>query len=506
MSRCRTRLTPRGDEAQRPKPKAEAKGQSQRPYKDAGVTGVEKRDVAPGARGPERGPRARGLLAGYRLAEGGGRQPTPLPPPLASSLPACYPPYLPPSLPLPLLPSLSSAPNSLSPSLAASLQVASQQEVQAELHEVRRRGGTLRQSLRDMQSEVSRIQGESADVSGASVEAEGELREVHAEQVRAVNEALQGAWEAEAREHRAARRKLDTLRECIRPVQQQLARLAVVAAFWREDLLRSHPALGSYDAGRALFPAPAEAAWDDEATAPENARALYRCVEALVAESARVVAAGGAPAALPAPGDSAMLRAERLALESELERLTGHQSRDVAGADGHPRQDARALSPELLGLRAPPRVSQSPAWPPSPVPRGGTALRGSAAGNRSSVASTMSSVSLRGEQLALPSQQAWEPSTGAAAALRQAWPPQALSAAPPPRRSASGPLYRLSAPAPALAQASATAAASRSLRRSLQALVEGPGTGAAAGTPSPSPAKALSEPSSSTLPTSGTRS
>lgn len=350
-------------------------------------------------------------------------------------------------------------------------EISAQREVRLELQETERRVASLKKHLQEPEQEA--IPGEAGHAAEngsqgfctrepvqaarphvapaiavgvlAMVAAQAELNEIRTGQVHAVNEALREAWEAEAREHRVVQRRLHTLETCMRPVQQQLLRLTEIARLWREDLLRSRPvaerrtsaANGKADRGGGsgiaeteLPSPPSELCWDDEGRRPEAVKALCACVEVLAAETSHRLAEVDSSRRLAistqqSASESFILRAERLALERELERLTPlHDPHKEACHN-----PAVLQSPQLtrrtnvsasslgtghgsVGIRdQPEKVEQtSPStssrqvvhqentiWPSSPVPRERAALRGNNAGgmaNRRSTGALWSSVSL----------------------------------------------------------------------------------------------------------------
>ncbi|CAE8617941.1 unnamed protein product, partial [Polarella glacialis] len=348
--------------------------------------------------------------------------------------------------------------------------VTAQRELTSELDEVRRQNGWLRQHL-DGEGEPEELRGvRSAEprpklepafpwsasrsvsssqeidaglVGGADqyMPAEEELRILQANQAQAVNEALQVAWEAEAREHRSAQRRLQSLEACcLRPARQQLLRLADICTSWRHELLGlgAGQDRGRGDAGalpivpsaqtlRALYDedgAPGLRSLEDEQSFlraqdletrfSEAANAICACIEGLASESSRRLASlpaaaqaavpqlpcchGGSSAAArrePTAAESSglQLRAERVALESELERLD-LEARESARPQSHEPRGRRSSSlsrgvsfwgPAGAGVGScdsssvppgsPGRTSSSAhqfqqSWPPSPRPRG----------------------------------------------------------------------------------------------------------------------------------------
>uniref|UniRef100_A0A7S4Q5S8 Uncharacterized protein n=1 Tax=Alexandrium monilatum TaxID=311494 RepID=A0A7S4Q5S8_9DINO len=329
-------------------------------------------------------------------------------------------------------------------------EVASQRSMQRELEETQQRIAGLRQQLHDLHEaqEEAEVEADPACVesagehepvasSGGAVGstalarggcgaaeagscAEQQLSALRTGQARALNEALREAWEAEARDHRALQRKLQAWEGSLRPVLQQLLRLTEVARLWREDLLRSgspperRVSIGDGEGDRgggsgplevALPAPPPEACWEEEPKRPEAARALCLCVEALAAETFRRIGENescrrAALAAQQSANDSFLLRAERLALERELERLTPAGLHQMPEANASysvapsPRLSSsagtsRGLLPphDAAGRADPPSPSASSrqviqqdrnVWPPSPVPR--RPRRGPAAG------------------------------------------------------------------------------------------------------------------------------
>jgi len=221
-----------------------------------------------------------------------------------------------------------------------------QHSMRGELEEAQRRCGWLRQRLQTTQVQCEDLdagrvgQGNGNAGQPGPTAAEEQLEQLHAGRTRAANEALRAAWEAEARDHRVAREKLEALRKCMQPVQQHLVRLAEAARHWRHGLLRTRrpppdclgplALAGDGDRGGGAIAAledalpqpPAELALDDEERVPDAARALCVCVEALAGESARQLAEADAERRALGGAENLALQAERLALHRELELLS----------------------------------------------------------------------------------------------------------------------------------------------------------------------------------------
>ncbi|CAK0866633.1 unnamed protein product, partial [Prorocentrum cordatum] len=273
-------------------------------------------------------------------------------------------------------------------------EAAAQQGLRLELSEARARGHGLRQRLRQAPADHGGADGgrelallrpaEGGLAAGPSEEA--------GRQLPTVSGALRAAWEAEAREQRAAQKRLTALQDCMAPLQQQLLRLRETARGWRERLLRPGPC------GAPLPPVPDEAAWnamlahavaagrgDLEYTggAAAAAGALCECIEALVEETSRQLAAAGEGAA-PA-GQERLLTAEGQALRQELEQLER-------------RARQRPPSPGLGSTPTSSCAGDPPGEPRAAGAGEGVAAPGSAHSRRSTAGSSASSASVRGSR------------------------------------------------------------------------------------------------------------
>lgn len=331
-------------------------------------------------------------------------------------------------------------------------EVLAQQELRQELQEAQQRATSMRQQLQELQQETveharsaprSIVEGGEDIRAGLSpdslLDTEQELSEARAEQIQAVNEALQAAWEAETREHRSIQRELAALQACAQPVQKHLVRLTALASLWRESLLRSGPSAqlrrcggagggggGEGDRGGGFWPAemdlpapPAEFVLDSAGAPRQAMAALCACFEALAIETSQQLAEAEArrgqsfermpPAAARCQAtDAQALRAERLALERELERLTPPsagqlrsrvQSTLMAAAGPTPGSSVSQDFHETpSSTQARHLAIRGVAFPPSPMPtaRGSAPVAGvlRSSGRGGSVGSSMSSISL----------------------------------------------------------------------------------------------------------------
>lgn len=105
-------------------------------------------------------------------------------------------------------------------------EVAAQRDGWAELEEMNQQNLQLRQQLETSQLSLEKAKGAKERDGNKSFETEqGESEDRHKATV--VSEALQVAWEGEAREHRQAQQKLQSLQtSCLNPARQELLRLA----------------------------------------------------------------------------------------------------------------------------------------------------------------------------------------------------------------------------------------------------------------------------------------
>lgn len=333
-------------------------------------------------------------------------------------------------------------------------EAAAQGALREELQEVRRNIAWRRQHLQELQRETKHLDishsssGGVDDLVGLLDEdcdpytvfspVQRDLDRARNEQVSEVNEALQTAWEAETREGRSIQRRISALQSRLQPLQKQLVRMTEVASLWRESLRRSAAAgkLHALNNGAGLPRPPEDAKWDDASGAQVAMQMLCACVAALTAETSRQVESvkrsDGAQdmygasiiAALHqerSPASEEALRAERIALEEELERLTPSIPKKLkAHTEAITTPSVSSISREVqhdtatsYELQEPPATPlqkrrsvhepEAPAWTSSPRPlgraRAGTSiLRSRSVGGFGacgcSMASTVSSVSL----------------------------------------------------------------------------------------------------------------
>lgn len=167
--------------------------------------------------------------------------------------------------------------------------VGTQKELRCELGEERQACQFLRRSLEAMEFETawsshSRDLAIPQSATSCNSAAGVALREMRNGQVRAVSEALQCAWEAEAHERRVVDQQLGTLKARWEPLQRQLVQLSRLASRWREAL---------HDCGElpnVLPSLPPSSAWDDEIGVGKAFEMLQVFLKALAEESLRRIA------------------------------------------------------------------------------------------------------------------------------------------------------------------------------------------------------------------------
>jgi len=222
---------------------------------------------------------------------------------------------------------------------------AAQQKVRAELEEVQRSEGWLRQSV---QSLLRNAHVDDLGFQASPDDSKAEMDEFRSGQMSSVNEALRTAWEAEAREHRMVQKTFEALSLQMQPIQEDLYRLTNTLRHWREDLLRTgHTPDGAHPAFQQALPAPpAELSWEDQDSTSDAVRALCACLEALTSESRRRLYEAVGASRRMSSHDGLLLQAEALALHEELERCSQNplQSQPVTTS---------LVRPEMLGSAEP---------------------------------------------------------------------------------------------------------------------------------------------------------
>eukprot|EP00931_Biecheleriopsis_adriatica_P071051 TRINITY_DN44906_c0_g1_i1.p1 TRINITY_DN44906_c0_g1~~TRINITY_DN44906_c0_g1_i1.p1 ORF type:complete len:820 (+),score=205.06 TRINITY_DN44906_c0_g1_i1:75-2462(+) len=223
-------------------------------------------------------------------------------------------------------------------------EIMSQRELSSELEEVRQHNADLTQRLHD--KACSQLDTSQPEVLAPGEEtasaADVELQSLRLGQAQAVNRALQAAWEGEAREHRLARRRLQSLElSCLAPARQHVRDLAQLGSTWQQSVLhlRRMSQEGSVDDAalqeaqeEPLPDVPTEAlkGLQEQRLSCDIVREICTCLERLALETTRRLRASPAePAALPAEPtalgrdeEQEQLRAERQSLEWELGQLT----------------------------------------------------------------------------------------------------------------------------------------------------------------------------------------
>lgn len=237
-------------------------------------------------------------------------------------------------------------------------EAATQQVARKELEEAQRRVERLRQSVLEtaadaMNSGADDSSRGASQTLGARVQAARAQRarsdQIRSEQLRTVSEALRGSWEAETRNHRAAKRRLDGLKANLLPAQEHLLMLMEDLRLWREDLTKSSRLSSEWDVSSTeneLPMLPADVDWQDTVSLPETAKALYSAFEAMAAETLRQLehaesqSQGGelcsdefGPQFGTTKAEGYLLREERLALQRELDRLTTGQGLEDSFSD-----------------------------------------------------------------------------------------------------------------------------------------------------------------------------
>eukprot|EP00931_Biecheleriopsis_adriatica_P056682 TRINITY_DN33599_c0_g1_i2.p1 TRINITY_DN33599_c0_g1~~TRINITY_DN33599_c0_g1_i2.p1 ORF type:complete len:759 (+),score=178.68 TRINITY_DN33599_c0_g1_i2:101-2377(+) len=255
-------------------------------------------------------------------------------------------------------------------------EVAHQRELQSELEEVERHNAWLQQCACNEEAEVEllarRASGE--DVTPPVLD---ELRSLQATQARSVNEALQAAWEGEARDHRLAQRRLKSLEvSCLGPARQQLLRMAELGQSWRRDLLhlKASPGLEAgisaggtrQDGAQALpdFPADVLQRLHGNQLPADAVYQLYACIKGLVVATAHCLMAMPTLPPTLVGGFGQHLKDERQHLDLELEQATSAAVRQYSP---HPRA-SQGTSDSSNNHAAPARCSnrqQRPLAPPS---------------------------------------------------------------------------------------------------------------------------------------------